>query len=51
MVSLGTEEFRLRQDDSLKIPGQSELTYIPSSESVTMSVVMNPSNKQGPYNN
>ena len=51
MVSLGTEEFRLRQDDSLKIPGQSELTYIPSSESLTLSVVMDPNNKLRPANN
>ena len=51
MVSLGSEEFRLRQDDTLRIPGQSEFLYIPSSESVTLSVVMNPANKDRPHNN
>ena len=54
VVSLGSEEFRLRQDDTLRIPGQpgqSEFLYIPSSESVTLSVVMNPANKLRPYNN
>ena len=51
VVSLGSEEFRLRQDDTLRVPAQSEFNYIPSSESVTLSVVMNPSNKQRPYNN
>ena len=51
VVRLGSEEFRLRQDDSLRIPGQSEFLYIPSSESVSLSVVMNPDNKLRPYNN
>ena len=51
VVSLGSEEFRLRQDDTLRVPGQSEFLYIPSSESVTLSVVMNPANKLRPYNN
>ena len=51
VVTIGSEEFRLRQDDTLRIPGQSEFLYIPSSESVTLSVVMNPANKLRPYNN
>ena len=51
VVSLGSEEFRLRQDDTLRVPGQSEFLYIPSSESVSLSVVMNPAKKLRPYNN
>jgi len=51
VVSLGDQEFRLRQDDSLRVPGSEEFLYIPSSESLTLSVVMNPDNKQRPDNN
>ena len=51
VVSLGSEQFRLRQDDSLRIPSSSQFTYIPSSESLTLSVCMNPDNKHRPYNN
>ena len=52
MVSVGDQEFRLRQDDTLRLPGgEGEFLYIPSSESLTLSVVMNPDNKPRPDNN
>ena len=44
-------ELRLRTDDTLRLgPGQ-EWLLAPRSESLTMSVVMDPSNKLRPYNN
>ena len=52
VVSVGDQEFRLRQDDTLRLPGgEGEFLYIPSSESLTLSVVMNPDNKPRPDNN
>ena len=44
-------ELRLRTDDTLRLgPGQ-EWLHVPSSESLTMSVVMDPDNKLRPENN
>ena len=51
VVSVRGEEFRLRQDDTLRLPGDCEYVYIPSSESLTLSVVMDPNNKLRPANN
>jgi len=51
VVTVGSREFRLRQDDTLRVPSDSEFLYIPSSEALTLSVVMNPNNKLRPYNN
>ena len=41
----------MRQDDTLRIPADKEYHYVPSPESLTMSVVMDPSKKSRPYNN
>ena len=49
-LSCGTE-LRLRTEDTLRLgPGQ-EWLLVPSSESLTMSVVMDPGNKLRPDNN
>lgn len=42
------EEVRLRRDETYLIPPQQSITYNPSTESLTMSVVMDPENKNRP---
>jgi len=45
VIILGTEEIRLRRDETLLIPTGEEFEYIPSSEAMTLSTVMDPQNK------
>jgi len=51
VVRVGSQEVRLRTDDSLRLAAGLEFLYAPSSESLTLSVVMNPDNKLRPLNN
>ena len=51
VVRMGSQEVRLRTDDSLRLAAGLEFLYAPSSESLTLSVVMNPDNKLRPLNN
>ena len=51
VVRVGSQEVRLRTDDSLRLAAGLQFLYAPSSESLTLSVVMNPDNKQRPLNN
>merc|ERR1711909_148204 len=45
VIILGTEEIRLRRDETLLIPSGKEFEYLPSSEAMTLSTVMDPQNK------
>jgi len=48
VVTVGAEEFRLRRDETLLIPGRQDFLYAPSTESLTLSTVMDPANKNRP---
>ena len=50
VVTVGAEEIRLRRDETLLIPGGQEFLYAPSTESLTLSTVMDSANKDRPYN-
>merc|ERR1711973_386473 len=51
VINIGAREVRLRQDDTLRVPANTEFHYVPSSESLTLSVVMDAKNKLRPQNN
>ena len=51
VIRVSNKEVRMRKDDTLRVPVNTEFSYIPSSESMTMTVVMDPANKQRPLNN
>jgi len=51
MVTVGTEEVRLRRDETLLVPAGTDFVYCPSTESLTLSTMMNPKNKARPANN
>ena len=45
VITLGSEEIRLRRDETLLIPKGQQFEYIPSTEAMTLSTVMDPENK------
>ena len=44
-ITVGSEEIRLRRDETLLIPKGQKFEYIPSTEAMTLSAVMDPQNK------
>ena len=45
VIKVGVDEIRLRRDETLLIPNGQQFEYIPSTEAITLSTVMNPENK------
>eukprot|EP00092_Neocalanus_flemingeri_P025624 GFUD01027780.1.p1 GENE.GFUD01027780.1~~GFUD01027780.1.p1 ORF type:complete len:296 (-),score=86.37 GFUD01027780.1:152-1039(-) len=51
MITVGSEDFRLRRDETILIPGGQHFMYCPSTEALTLSTVMDPANKNRPGDN
>ena len=47
-ITVGSEEIRLKRDETLLIPGGQEFLYVPSTEAMTLSAMMDPGNKRRP---